>query len=119
MRSYITVDQSIIPTKVTVSLDFTATDSGDVSSNITGHGIFGGYYYSPPACASDGVDIVLDDDAATSINDVCPGDGQIITGTYIPSAPFTPFEGSDAQGSWKIDYTDNATLTEWCVIFYE
>jgi len=75
----------------------------------------------PPkqGCAGDNIDVVLDDQAAVSMNShPCNPSTPAINGTYSPSDPLSRFNGTDPAGTWTLTATDNAmsdtgTLTGW------
>lgn len=57
------------------------------------------------ACASDALNVILRDDAATPIDDACAGDAVGIVGTYQPVAPLSTFTG-DPNGTWRLQVWD-------------
>ncbi|MEA2129819.1 MAG: extracellular elastinolytic metalloproteinase, partial [Solirubrobacteraceae bacterium] len=75
------------------------------------------------ASGDDFVDLILDDDAVTAIEnlpDVNPPGGY--TGSYRPSERLSTFDGTPLQGTWKLHLTDvfgaldSGTLTGWGLI---
>ncbi|MHC4963926.1 MAG: proprotein convertase P-domain-containing protein [Planctomycetota bacterium] len=71
-------------------------------------------------CSGDNMDVILDDEAADSIEDFCPPPS---TGTYSPDPDaLSAFDGLDAAGDWTIWVNDNAgadtgTLVQWSLHF--
>lgn len=72
-------------------------------------------------CAGDDLDAVMDDEAATPVEDECGAGVPSIAGSFIPNNALSAFDGEDSSGTWRITVSDNAggdtgTLTEWCVL---
>jgi subtilisin-like proprotein convertase family protein len=71
-------------------------------------------------CSGDGLDVILDDEAAESIEDQCVSP---ITGTYHPDpGQLSAYDGLDAAGNWTLWVNDNGaadigTLVEWSLHF--
>ncbi|HWI72890.1 MAG TPA: M36 family metallopeptidase, partial [Baekduia sp.] len=71
---------------------------------------------SPSASAGDGIDVVLDDAAPTSIQDI-PGDGAV-TGPYAPAEAFSSLADEPRNGVWTLRLTDReagdvGSVTAW------
>ena len=71
-------------------------------------------------CSGDNMDVILDDEAAESIEDFCPPPS---TGTYYPDpGALAAFDGLDAAGDWTLCVNDNAgadtgILVAWSLHF--
>jgi subtilisin-like proprotein convertase family protein len=76
--------------------------------------------FSPFGCSEDNLNVVLDDDAADSIEDQCETD---LSGTFRPDpGSLAGFLGSDAMGTWTLNVIDNdggdvGTFVSWSLIF--
>jgi Tol biopolymer transport system component len=79
---------------------------------------------APPGfgCSGDDIDVTLDDEAATNVDDECVTPGPVaIGGTLQPDRPLTIFEGEDIAGTWRLQVSDRVRgdtgyLLEWCLI---
>lgn len=100
-----------------VDLQATHTYVGDVGVKLEFNGItvdlitqlgtpIGGF-----GCPSNDFDVVLDDEATTgSINNVCVQPGPpAATGTFVPTAALSAFDGISPNGDWTIHLDDAAT----------
>jgi subtilisin-like proprotein convertase family protein len=55
---------------------------------------------------SSGMNLTLDDSAATSIQNVTGGSGTTLTGTYQPADSLGAIAGSPANGTWDLYFAD-------------
>ena len=75
--------------------------------------------FSPFGCSENNLNVVLDDDAAESIEDQCAAD---LSGTFRPDpGSLAGFVGSDAMGTWTLNVIDNdggdtGTFVSWSLI---
>ncbi|MGA7296382.1 MAG: proprotein convertase P-domain-containing protein, partial [Rhodanobacteraceae bacterium] len=72
-------------------------------------------------CGGSNVDVVLDDAAATSVQDQCNGSSPAIAGDQQPYEPLAGFDGQSIAGDWTLTATDSAfgdtgTLDQWCLV---
>lgn len=75
---------------------------------------------SGAGCSGDNIDAILDDQAATPVEDECAMATPTIDGTFIPNNALSAFNGEDSNGTWMITVSDNAsgdtgTLDDWSV----
>jgi hypothetical protein len=74
----------------------------------------------PFGCSENDMNVVLDDEAGSSIEDQCAAG---LSGTYSPEpGSLAGFVGGDAAGTWTLNVVDNAggdlgTLVSWSLIF--
>jgi subtilisin-like proprotein convertase family protein len=73
------------------------------------------------ADGGDGMDITLDDGAATNIQNAASG-GMQLTGTFAPANPLSAFNGMSANGTWTLSVADtvaadSGTLLSWGLEF--
>lgn len=81
--------------------------------------------FQPPAvggCSGDDLDIILDDQAMSSIETSCAAGTPTQFGSFMPNNPLAAFKGEDTAGMWTLNISDNVsgntgTLNEWCLIF--
>jgi hypothetical protein len=76
-------------------------------------------------CSGEDVDVLLDDDAAFSVEDWCGGATPAIGGALVPGDPpnvdlFGPFRGEETCGDWELNVVDHAadytgTVGPWCL----
>ncbi len=75
---------------------------------------------SPFGCSENNMNVVLDDDAGSSIEDQCAAG---LSGTYAPDpGSLASFIGGDSAGSYTLNVVDNAAgdlgaLVSWSLIF--
>ncbi len=75
---------------------------------------------SPFGCSDDNMNVVLDDDAGSSIENQCAAG---LSGTYAPDpGSLASFIGGDSAGSYTLNVVDNAagdigTFVSWSLIF--
>jgi len=73
-------------------------------------------------CSGDNIDVILDDDAAPSIQDDCQVGGPAYPGErYRPDEPLAGFNGKPSGGNWTLRLSDNfaddtGVLRRWCLI---
>lgn len=73
-------------------------------------------------CSGDNIDVLLDDTAATSVQNQCNTTPPAITGTQKPNAPINAaFVGQPLSGTWTlkaVDATsgDTGKLVQWCLV---
>jgi len=79
---------------------------------------------APPGagCSGDDIEVTLDDEAATDVDDECVTPGPIaIEGFLRPDRSLVVFDGESVSGSWRLQVIDRArrdtgVLLEWCLI---
>ena len=81
--------------------------------------------HDPDGFSSDGLYVLLDDEALESIEDRSFPDGSPVAGRYHPyPGQLSDFAGQDAYGTWTLRVYDvlageTGTLTKWGLIFYD
>ena len=109
-----------------ISLDMSHTWVGDVAFTLTDGTTTAAVFDRPGVPAStfgcDGTDVaaVLDDSAATPVENECDAGVPTINGTFIPNVALAGFIGAPFAGTWTINAADFATpdagtLNEWCL----
>jgi len=103
-------------TEVTLDLDINHSWNGDLIVTLTspeGTAVIlvdrPGRTTGAPGCNENGMQITLDDAAATPIED-CTGENgpyPAVTGSYFPNNPFSAFDGEDPNGTWILNISDN------------
>lgn len=73
-------------------------------------------------CGGNDLDTVLDDAAATPVEDQCAAAVPTIDGTFRPNGSLAAFLAESYGGAWALTVSDNVgadtgTLLEWCLIF--
>ena len=68
-------------------------------------------------CSDADLDVTIDDNAASPLEDACTGGGPI-TGTFTGIDALSAFNGENAQGDWTLTVSDNAggdtgNITSW------
>jgi subtilisin-like proprotein convertase family protein len=78
---------------------------------------------SEPGCSGNDVDVILDQDAGSSIQDDCRDDPDPAypEKRYVPSGDLNDFNGLGTGGTWTLTVSDNfeedtGTLRRWCLI---
>lgn len=100
-------------------LSFTLSRSGGGSSLLINRP---GRNGSGFGCDGADIDVLLDDAAATSVQNQCNATPPAIAGTQKPNAPVgSAFAGQPLAGAWTLKAVDNATgdsgkLVEWCLL---
>lgn len=74
---------------------------------------------APNGCSGNDVDVVLDDQAAQSVQDSC-GTDIGLSGRLRPSSALSAFNGESVKGKWRLNVADNASqdtgaLVGWCL----
>ncbi|HSH03445.1 MAG TPA: M36 family metallopeptidase [Anaerolineae bacterium] len=109
-------------------IDATHTWVGDLSFTIT-HEDTGtsatvidrpGYTGSGFGCAGDDISAILDDSAATPVENECADATPTIDGIFLPNEALAVFNGESLDGTWTITVSDGAagdtgTLDLWCI----
>lgn len=78
-------------------------------------------------CDQNHIQVVLDDEATSPVENQCTTSGNTapppyaIDGTYIPNNALSALDGDSFSGNWNLTVSDSAspdsgTLTEWCLI---
>lgn len=80
-----------------------------------------GYPAMPDGCEGDDIDVLLDDDAGSPVEDECENAVPTIQGVFAPDEPLRAFTGQGRFGTWTMHVADHApgetgSLIEWCVI---
>lgn len=114
---------------VNVSVDMPHAWPGDLSFTLT-HQDTGtavtiidrpGVPASTWGCSTDDIDVTLDDEAGTAVENQCAGSPPAISGTHSPNNPLSAFDGENGNGTWVLTvadaYTsgDAGTLNGWSV----
>jgi uncharacterized repeat protein (TIGR01451 family) len=115
--SIIDVDVAITATHTWVG-DLIFTLSSDSASSTVIDRI--GVPASTFGCSGNNIAAVLDDEAATPVENECGAGVPTIAGSFTPNNPLSAFDGTDIAGTWTLAVSDNAggdtgTLNEWCV----
>lgn len=71
-------------------------------------------------CSGDDIDVSLDDEAASSVENECAPSGATISGNFQPNNALSAFDGESLGGSWTLRVSDNAvgdtgSLITWCL----
>ncbi len=71
-------------------------------------------------CQYSDIDVTLDDEAASSVEDACSPVPPAINGSFIPNNPLSAFDSENLYGMWTLEVSDNAsgntgTLNSWCL----
>ena len=114
-------------TALEVSVDATHSWVGDLVFSITDGTNSAAIIDQPgvPAstfgCQNNDIDAVLDDSAATPVENECAPGPPAIVGTFIPNNPLAGFNGAPFAGTWTMTASDlvggdTGTLNEWCLI---
>src|SRR5690606_13068583 len=53
-------------------------------------------------CSGDNIIAILDDEAATSVENECAGSTPTISGSFIPNNPLSIFDGENTMGLWEL-----------------
>jgi len=69
-------------------------------------------------CSGDNIIAILDDEAATSVENECAGSTPTISGSFIPNNPLSIFDGENTMGLWELTVSDNVgsdtgTINSW------
>lgn len=72
-------------------------------------------------CSYNNIDAVLDDDAATFVEDACSTIEPALAGTLRPMEPLAAFNGQIGTGTWQLSVvdttdSDSGTLNAWCLL---
>ncbi len=66
---------------------------------------------TPPGtfgCSRNNIDVLLDDEAATTAESQCSNPSPAIAGTQQPNGSLSAFDGETLEGTWTLTVTDNA-----------
>ena len=72
-------------------------------------------------CEGDNIDVGLDDEATSPVEDECNvGTVPTIEGVFTPNNPLSAFDGEDLAGTWTLTAVDHevaysGTLNDWCI----
>jgi subtilisin-like proprotein convertase family protein len=80
---------------------------------------------APPGtfgCGQDDLEIILDDEELSPVEDECNPAAPAQFGSFMPNNPLAAFDGEDKSGMWTLNVSDNAgadtgMLIEWCLLF--
>ena len=69
-------------------------------------------------CSGDNIVAVLDDEAATAVENECAGSVPTINGSFIPNNPLSVFDGESTMGLWELTVSDvvspdTGTINSW------
>ncbi|MAB40018.1 MAG: hypothetical protein CL528_08280 [Aequorivita sp.] len=69
-------------------------------------------------CSGDNIVAVLDDEAATAVENECAGSVPTINGSFIPNNPLSVFDGESTMGLWELTVSDvvspdAGTINSW------
>jgi subtilisin-like proprotein convertase family protein len=128
----INVPDSFSISDVNVGVNITHTWVGDLCVSLShgattveliqrmgGAGASNCYSGAPFGCAQDNLNVTLDDEAGAPIETQCALN---LTGSFIPFASLSAFDGADASGNWTLSVIDNGggdtgTLNSWSLSF--
>ncbi len=79
-----------------------------------------GYTNSGFGCGGNNFNVILSDEAATSVETTCSGTPPALQGTVKPNNLLSNFDGKSVTGEWRIKATDFASpdagiLQKWCL----
>ena len=108
-------------TDVDVLLDISHTWDGDMVATLVDPAGLRVPLFSAICGASDGIQAILDDEAATTIGTVCPPAGFQRYNTN-PAGGLTLLEGGKATGTWTLEVQDTVggdtgTINTWGLTF--
>ena len=80
-----------------------------------------GYTGSGFGCSGDNIDVTLDDEGTSAVEDACNPTPPAISGDLTPNVPLSFFDGAALDGTWTIhaqDFAggDTGTLLTWCLV---
>lgn len=69
-------------------------------------------------CSGDNLLAILNDEAATPVENECAGSVPTINGSFTPNSPLSIFDGESTSGTWQLTVSDNAggdigTINSW------
>src|SRR5690606_11600865 len=69
-------------------------------------------------CSGDNIIAILDDEAASAVENECAASVPTINGSFTPSNPLSIFDGESTLGVWQLTVSDNVgadtgTLNSW------
>jgi len=111
-----------------VSIVATHTWVGDLAFTLRHDGGTPAAIYDRPGvpattfgCSGDDIDVVLDDEAASPVENQCGAGVPSINGTFSPNVALSAYDGQSISGAWALQAQDLAggdtgTLDEWCLI---
>lgn len=72
-------------------------------------------------CGADNINVTLDDEAGSAVENQCAASGTAISGRFSPNQALSAFDGEGLAGNWRLTVTDSAaqdtgTLTQWCLV---
>ncbi len=81
-----------------------------------------GFLSSGFGCGGDDIDVTLDDEASSSVEDECSSNSPTINGAFQPNNPLNAFDSENFGGTWTMTVSDNTgadtgTLNTWCLIY--
>ena len=99
-------------------LSFTLSHGSTSVNLITRPGVGGASTYG---CGGSNINVTLNDNAATSVQDQCNSSPPAISGEQQPDQPLAGFGGQSSLGDWTLHSSDSATpdggtLDKWCLI---
>lgn len=117
-RSAITITDDVTITDLNVRLSITHTWDFDLTIRLTGPSGEECYLTNRVGSGANFTNTVFDDEASIGIGSANPP----FTGSFIPQAALSVFDGGSTAGTWYLDVYDNAyydegTLDGWCLIF--
>lgn len=78
----------------------------------------------PPGggCTRNNVEAVLDDEAASPVENACAAQPVTIFGSFVPNQLLAAFDGQPYAGTWRLKVSDVrngnlGTWNEWCLLF--
>ena len=74
---------------------------------------------SPQGCTEDGIDMILDDGAASAAENACDSNAPALGGELSPTGSLADFNGEDLSGTWRLNSVDrrngaSGDLTAFC-----
>ena len=119
------VAENVVITDLDVNLNISHTWVGDVIVTIKSpSGTMAtiidrpGRTTSGFGCSGDNIVAVLDDEAATAVENECAGSVPTINGSFIPNNPLSVFDGESTMGLWELTVSDvvspdAGTINSW------
>ncbi|HRK31221.1 MAG TPA: S8 family serine peptidase [Tepidisphaeraceae bacterium] len=107
---------------VNVLLNITHTFNGDLDIFLIGPDGTRVELTTDNGSSSDGMNVILDDEATQSVTTWPTTSGVLVTGSWRPEGLLSSFDGLTANGLWRLEWTDDAgsdagTLNSWGLVF--
>lgn len=131
--SNLSVPQNSAVIDVDISINIPHTWLGDIDASLVGPGGESVKLFDRPGvpnedfgCSGDNIVATFNDDASqtsTMLEDMCNNTSPAISGTFKPVGSLSLFNGTNAQGTWKLEVNDNypgedeGQITSWSLAF--